>query len=261
MRGERYDAFIDKFVAACRKQYPRAYIHFEDFGLNNARRILDKYTPEIACFNDDVQGTGCVTLAAIMAAFKVSGTRWGEARFVMYGAGSAGTGIADQIKDAISHNTDMSKEEAGRQIWCVDKPGLLLKGKKDQLTPAQMPYARNDKEWDGKKHGDLLSVVKEVKPHVLIGTSTKPGAFTEEIVREMARHVDRPVIFPLSNPTRLHEAKPQDLYDWTDGKVLVATGSPFEPVKYNGKEYDICKYLYATLYTSANFYQLSATTP
>ncbi|EAT83074.2 hypothetical protein SNOG_09809 [Parastagonospora nodorum SN15] len=239
VRGEEYDKFIDKFVSACRKRYPKAYIHFEDFGLNNARRILDKYTPQIACFNDDVQGTGCVTLAAIMAAFKVSGTKWEDARFVMFGSGSAGTGIADQIKDAIAQNTGKSTTEAGQQIWCVDKPGLLLQGKKDQLTPAQAPYARNDKEWEGKEHQDLLSVVKGVKPHVLIGTSTKPGAFSEDVVREMSKHVERPIIFPLSNPTRLHEAKPQDLYDWTDGKVLVATGSPFPPVKHNGKEYDI----------------------
>ncbi|XP_014562570.1 hypothetical protein COCVIDRAFT_21659 [Bipolaris victoriae FI3] len=237
--GEKYDQFVDMFVKAARKQYPKAYIHFEDFGLDNARRILDKYTPEIACFNDDVQGTGCVTLAAIMAAFKVSGTKWDEARFVMFGAGSAGTGIADQIRDAIVQNTGKSDNEASRQIWCVDKPGLLLQGKKDQLTPAQMPFARTDKEWEGKDHGDLFSVIKEVKPHVLIGTSTKPGAFTEDVVREMAKHVERPVIFPLSNPTKLHEAKPQDLYDWTDGKVLVATGSPFDPVKYNRKEYEI----------------------
>lgn len=131
---------------------------------------------------------------------------------------------------------------ATNHIRCVDKPGLLLKSKKDQLTPAQTPYARDDGEWEGKNHNDLLSVVKEVKPHVLIGTSTVGGSFTEEIVREMAKHVDRPVIFPLSNPTKLHEAKPQDLYDWTDGKVLVATGSPFPPVKYNGKEYEVCKY-------------------
>jgi malate dehydrogenase (oxaloacetate-decarboxylating) len=117
VRGEEYDKFIEKFVSACRKRYPKAYIHFEDFGLNNARRILDKYTPEIACFNDDVQGTGCVTLAAIMAAFKVSETKWDEARFVMFGSGSAGTGIADQIKGAISQNTGKLREEATRQLW------------------------------------------------------------------------------------------------------------------------------------------------
>ncbi|KAH8719132.1 hypothetical protein GQ44DRAFT_751741 [Phaeosphaeriaceae sp. PMI808] len=237
--GEEYENFIEKFVIACRKHYPKAYIHFEDFGLNNARRILDKYTPQIACFNDDIQGTGCVTLAAIITAFKVSKTKWDKSRFVMFGAGSAGTGIADQIKDAIVQYTSCSSEDAGKQIWCVDKHGLLLNGEKDQLTPAQVPYAREDREWEGKEHGSLLSVVKEVKPHVLIGTSTKPGAFSEDVVREMANHVERPVIFPLSNPTRLHEAKPQDLYDWTDGKALVATGSPFPPVKHNGKEHEI----------------------
>ncbi|CAI6334857.1 unnamed protein product [Periconia digitata] len=238
-RGEKYDNFVDTFIQACRKRYPRAYIHFEDFGLNNARRILDRYTPDIACFNDDVQGTGAVTLAAIMTAFQVSGVKWADARFVMFGSGTAGTGIADQIKDAIVQETGKSAEEAGAQIWCVDKPGLLLKSKKDQLTPAQIAYAREDGEWKSKPHDDLLSVVKEVKPHVLIGTSTVAGSFTEEIVREMAKHVERPVIFPLSNPTRLHEAKPQDLFDWTDGKVLVATGSPFPPVKYGGSEFEI----------------------
>ncbi|KAF2439919.1 malic-domain-containing protein [Karstenula rhodostoma CBS 690.94] len=238
-RGEKYDEFVDRFVQASRKRYPKAYIHFEDFGLNNARRILDKYTPKMACFNDDVQGTGAVTLAAIMAAFKEAKVEWADARFVMHGSGTAGTGIADQVSDAIAQETGKSKGEASQQIWCVDKPGLLLKSKKDELTPAQIPYAREDGDWDKKEHGDLLSVIKEVKPHVLIGTSTKPGAFTKEAVQEMAKHVDRPIIFPLSNPTRLHEAKPQDLYDWTDGKVLVATGSPFPAVKYEGKEYDI----------------------
>ncbi|KAF2186594.1 hypothetical protein K469DRAFT_663582 [Zopfia rhizophila CBS 207.26] len=238
-RGEKYDSFVSKFVDACKKRYPKAYLHFEDFGLTNARRILDKYQPEIACFNDDVQGTGCVTLAAVMAAFKVGGVKWDDARFVMFGAGTAGTGIADQIKDAIAQETTKSKEEAGRQIWCVDKPGLLLKSKRDQLTPAQVAYARDDNEWQGKQHSELLSVIKEVKPHVLIGTSTVPGAFTMEVVQEMAKHVDRPIIFPLSNPTRLHEAKPQDLFDWTEGKALVATGSPFPAAKYQGKEYEI----------------------
>lgn len=239
--GEKYDAFVARFVEACRKRYPKSYIHFEDFGLHNARRILDKYTPQIACFNDDVQGTGCVTLAAVMSALHVSKVKWEDARFVLFGAGTAGTGIADQIKDAIAVETNKSKEDAGKQIWCVDKPGLLLQSKKDQLTPAQISYAREDSEWEGKDHNDLLSVVKEVKPHVLIGTSTKPGAFTKEIVQEMAKHVDRPIIFPLSNPTKLHEAKPQDLFNWTEGKVLVATGSPFSPAEYNGKKYEVAE--------------------
>ncbi|GME46992.1 Malic oxidoreductase [Neofusicoccum parvum] len=241
VRGEKYDAFVDKFITAARKRYPRAYIHFEDFGLPNARRILDSYTPKIACFNDDVQGTGCVTLAAIMSAMKIADIKYQDLRVVMFGAGTAGTGIADQIKDAIAVSTEKSKEEAGAQIWCVDKPGLLLKSKKNDFTPAQVTYAKEDSEWEGKGHNDLLSVVKEVKPHVLIGTSTKPGSFTKEVVEEMAKHVERPIIFPLSNPTRLHEAKPKDLFEWTKGKCLVATGSPFEPVEYEGKKYEIAE--------------------
>ncbi|EME46796.1 malic oxidoreductase-like protein [Dothistroma septosporum NZE10] len=231
VRGEEYDAFIDKFVQVCRKRYPKAYIHFEDFGLPNARRILDKYTPKIACFNDDVQGTGCVTLAAIYAAAHVAKLKISELRFVMFGSGSAGTGIADQILDAISVESGKSKEEAVKQIYCVDKPGVLLQSFKNDLTPAQHPYAKPDEDWKGADHKSLLDVVKKVKPHVLIGTSTKPKAFTKEVVQEMAKHVDRPIIFPLSNPTRLHEADPKDLFEWTDGKVLTATGSPFPPVE------------------------------
>jgi malate dehydrogenase (oxaloacetate-decarboxylating) len=198
-----------------------------------------------------------------MAALHVTKTSMKELRVVCFGAGSAGTGIADQIRDAIAVESGKSKEEAGQQIWCVDKPGLLLKSKKDELTPAQIPYARDDEGWEGKEHGDLLSVVKEVKPHVLIGTSTKPGAFTEEIVKEMAKHVERPIIFPLSNPTKLHEAKPQDLIEWTSGKALVATGSPFPPVKYDGKELEIgeCLNYYALQYTFAKCYKRNATTP
>ncbi|KAF2089916.1 hypothetical protein K490DRAFT_36130 [Saccharata proteae CBS 121410] len=241
VRGQKYDDFVDKFVSAARKRYPRAYIHFEDFGLPNARRILEKYTPKIACFNDDVQGTGCVTLAAVMAAVRISNLKWEDLRVIAYGSGTAGTGIADQLTDAISVATGKSKEDASKQIWCVDKPGLLLKSKKDQLTPAQIPYARSDDEWKDKDHQSLLSIVKEVKPNVLIGTSTKPGAFTQEVVSEMAKHVSRPIIFPLSNPTRLHEAKPEDLFKWTNGKCLVATGSPFPPVEYDGKKYEIAE--------------------
>lgn len=124
---------------------------------------------------------------------------------------------------------------------CVDKPGLLLESHKDNLTPAQHPYARKDSEWEGKKHDDLLEVIKEVKPHILIGTSTKPKAFTEEIVKEMAKHVDRPIIFPLSNPTKLHEADPKDIFKWTDGKALMATGSPFDPVEHNGTKYEVAE--------------------
>ena len=214
IRGEEYDGFIDRFIQACRKRYPNAYIHFEDFGLRNARRILDKYTPHIACFNDDVQGTGAVTLAALYAATHVADLKISELRVVMFGAGSAGTGIADQLRDAMAVESGKSKEDAASQIWCVDKPGILLKSLGDDLTYAQRPYAKDDGEWDDTKKKSLLEIIKKVKPNVLIGTSTQPKAFTKEIVREMAKHVERPIIFPLSNPTRLHEADPKDLFDW-----------------------------------------------
>jgi malate dehydrogenase (oxaloacetate-decarboxylating) len=241
IRGKEYHAFIDRFITACRKRYPKAYIHFEDFGLPNARSILDRYTNKIACFNDDIQGTGCVTLAALFAAFRVAEYQMHNIRVVIFGAGTAGIGIADQIRDAIAVESDQSRENATRQIWCVDKPGVLLQSMKDDLTPAQHDYARPDIEWQDTSvdKRSLLEVIKKVKPHVLIGTSTKPRAFTKEIVQEMAKHVNRPIIFPLSNPTRLHEAVPQDLFDWTDGKVLTATGSPFPPVEFSGQKREI----------------------
>ncbi|KAJ5488573.1 NAD-dependent malic enzyme [Penicillium diatomitis] len=241
VRGEEYDQFVDKFVQTARKRFPNAYIHFEDFGLSNAKRILDKYQPQIPCFNDDIQGTGCVTLAAMLAALSVSKLPLENARVVIFGAGTAGTGIAEQIVEAMVAQSHKSKDDACQQIWCIDKPGLLLKSHGDKLTPAQATFARDDNEWPNDTNLDLLAVVRQVKPHVLIGTSTKPGAFSEEIVREMAKHVERPIIFPLSNPTRLHEAKPQDLYNWTDGKVLTATGSPFAPVEYKGQKYEIAE--------------------
>ncbi|KXG52809.1 Malic enzyme, NAD-binding [Penicillium griseofulvum] len=240
VRGEKYDEFVDRFVKAARKQFPKAYIHFEDFGLNNARRILDRYQSQIPCFNDDIQGTGCVTLAAMLAGLQVSQVKLEDVRVVIFGSGTAGIGIADQISDTIATETQKSKDEASKQIWCIDKPGLLVKSLGDKLTEGQTPFARDDDQWS-ENDRDLLSVVKKVHPHVLIGTSTKPGAFTEDIIREMANNVERPIIFPLSNPTRLHEAKPADLYKWTDGRALVATGSPFPPVTHNGKEYDIAE--------------------
>ncbi|KAJ5537264.1 hypothetical protein N7513_010450 [Penicillium frequentans] len=240
-RGKEYDEFVDRFVQSARKRFPRAYIHFEDFGLSNAKRILDKYQSQIPCFNDDIQGTGCVTLAAMMAALHVSQVPIEDVRVVIFGSGTAGTGIADQVADTIATETHRPKDEASKQIWCIDKPGLLFKSMADKLTPAQTPFAREDSEWPEGKQNDLLSVIQNVKPHVLIGTSTKPGAFTEEVIREMAKHVERPIVFPLSNPTRLHEAQPKDLYEWTDGRALVATGSPFPPVEFGGVKYDIAE--------------------
>ncbi|RAH49496.1 NAD-dependent malic enzyme [Aspergillus brunneoviolaceus CBS 621.78] len=241
VRGEEYDRFVENFVTVAKKKFPKAYIHFEDFGLHNAKRILDKFRSEIPCFNDDIQGTGCVTLAALMAALHVSKVKMEDVRIVVYGSGSAGTGIAAQIADTIENEAGKPKEEARKQIWCLDKPGLLLKSLGDQLTPAQVPFARDDDEWSGEKSRDLLAVVKKVQPHVLIGTSTQPKAFTEKIIREMAKHVETPIVFPLSNPTRLHEACPEDINRWTDGKALMATGSPFPPVERDGGKYEIAE--------------------
>ncbi|CAK4031266.1 malic oxidoreductase [Lecanosticta acicola] len=234
MRGEGYDAFVEKFVTAVRRKFPRAYLHFEDFGVGNARRLLGRYSDQLACFNDDVQGTGCVTLAAIYAAAHVAGYDISELRVICFGSGSAGTGIADQIRDAIAVEGGKSGEEAAKQIFLIDKPGLLVQSRKEELMPAQHPYAKPDEDWRGTDPKSLLEIVKHVKPHVLIGTSTQPKAFTKEIVQEMAKHVERPIIFPLSNPTRLHEADPRDLYAWTEGKVLCASGSPFPPVEMEG---------------------------
>lgn len=234
VRGQAYDEFVDNFVQSITKLYPQAYLHFEDFGLTNARRILDKYRPQIACFNDDVQGTGCITLAAIMSGLHVNKLAMTDMRLVIFGAGTAGIGIADQVRDAIATESGKSKADAAKQIWCVDKPGLLLKSMAaaDQLTSGQHPYARDDNEegWHDKPHDDLLSVIRAVHPHVLIGTSTKPKAFTQAIIEEISSHVPHPIVMPLSNPTRLHEADPQDIYTWSEGRALIATGSPFPPV-------------------------------
>ena len=249
VRGKTYDDFVDKFVQSAGKLYPRAYIHFEDFGLANARRILDKYRPQIACFNDDVQGTGCITLAAIMSGLHVSKLALTDMRLVVFGAGTAGIGIADQVRDAIATESGKSKADAAKQIWCVDKPGLLLKSmitnddNNDRLTPGQHPYARDDdaEGWHDKPHNDLLSVIRAVHPHVLIGTSTKPRAFTREVIQEMAAHVEHPIVMPLSNPTRLHEADPADINAWSDGKALIATGSPFPPIESSRRRYEVAE--------------------
>ncbi|ETN45908.1 uncharacterized protein HMPREF1541_00089 [Cyphellophora europaea CBS 101466] len=239
VRGEKYDELVENFINTANKLFPNAYIHFEDFGVTNARRLLDRYRKRTACFNDDIQGTGCVTLAAIMAALKISKLKLTDMRMVVFGSGSAGCGIAEQVQSAIAAEANKSKDEVKRNIWCVDRDGLIL----DQmdLSIAQKPFARAASEWSGKDTKSLQAIIAEVKPHVLIGTSTKPGAFTQEVVEEMARHVERPVIFPLSNPTRLHEAQPSDINKWTKGKALIATGSPFPPVEFEGNKYEVAE--------------------
>ncbi|HDX9638641.1 MULTISPECIES: oxaloacetate-decarboxylating malate dehydrogenase [Bacillus cereus group] len=238
--GEAYDEFIDTFVQAVNKQFPKALLHWEDFSSRNARKILDKYRHDICTFNDDIQGTGAVSLAAVLSAVKASGVPLSEHRVVVFGAGTAGIGIADQVRDAMVR-VGVSEEESYKRFWCIDRNGLVTDNMED-LLDFQMPYARKEAEVSEWKQNDVIGlaeVVKHVKPTILIGTSTVAGAFKEEIIKEMASHVERPIILPMSNPTPLAEAKPADLIEWTEGKALVATGSPFEPVTYNGVTYVI----------------------
>jgi malate dehydrogenase (oxaloacetate-decarboxylating) len=238
--GEAYDEFIDTFVQAVNKKFPKALLHWEDFSSRNARKILDKYRHDICTFNDDIQGTGAVSLAAVLSAVKVSGVPLSEHRVVVFGAGTAGIGIADQVRDAMVR-VGVSEEESYKRFWCIDRNGLVTDNMED-LLDFQIPYARKEAEVSEWKQNDVIGlaeVVKHVKPTILIGTSTVAGAFKEEIIKEMASHVERPIILPMSNPTPLAEAKPADLIEWTEGRALVATGSPFEPVTYNGVTYVI----------------------
>ncbi|PEW91222.1 NAD-dependent malic enzyme [Bacillus cereus] len=238
--GEAYDEFIDTFVQAVGNKFPKALLHWEDFSSRNARKILDKYRHDVCTFNDDIQGTGAVSLAAVLSAVKASGVPLSEHRVVVFGAGTAGIGIADQVRDAMVR-VGVSEEESYKRFWCIDRNGLVTDNMED-LLDFQMPYARKEAEVSEWKQNDVIGlaeVVKHVKPTILIGTSTVAGAFKEEIIKEMASHVERPIILPMSNPTPLAEAKPVDLIEWTEGRALVATGSPFEPVTYNGVTYVI----------------------
>ena len=238
-----YDAFLDAFVTAVRKVFPRALLHWEDMGSANARRVLARYRDDLLSFNDDIQGTGAINLAAVLAAVRATGIQLPEHRFVIFGAGSAGTGIADQLSAALVV-AGLSDEQARSRFWAVDRRGLIVGGDPD-LTDGQRRYGRDRAEvadWqvDGQLGGiPLAEVVRRVHPTVLIGTSARPGAFSRDIIIEMALHADRPVILPMSNPTELAEATPADLIAWTGGRALVATGSPFEPVDYQGTRYVI----------------------
>lgn len=235
VRDERYDAFIEQFVSTASRMFPHALLHWEDFSSKNARNILEKYRDKVCTFNDDIQGTGAVSLAAVLAAVQASGIPLREHRVVVFGAGTAGIGIADQVRDAMVRE-GLSWEEANRRFWCIDRNGLLADDMND-LYDFQRPYARPAEE--GNVGSGLAEVVGQVHPTILIGTSTVAGAFTEDIVKEMATHVERPVILPMSNPTPLAEAKPADLIHWTEGRALVATGSPFPPVTYDKTVYVI----------------------
>lgn len=229
VRGKEYDKFVEKFVATVKKIYPKAILHFEDFGTKNAYDILRTYENKFSCFNDDIQGTGAVTVSALTAAMKSLDSDLLDSKIVLFGAGSAGTGIASQIVDYFLVK-GRTEREACDQMWLIDRQGLLLDSMKDNLNEGQKRFTVKDKDWEGVDTTKLLEVIKNVKPNILIGCSTRPGSFTEEIVKEMAKHHEHPIIFPLSNPTKLHEAVPSDLLHWTNGKAIVATGSPFDPV-------------------------------
>jgi malate dehydrogenase (oxaloacetate-decarboxylating) len=246
VRGQRYDEFIDTYVQAASKLFPHALLHWEDFAAANARRILQRYAYQCCTFNDDMQGTAAVVLAAAFAATRASGTRLADQRVVIHGAGTAGVGIADMLREAMV-GEGLGPEEATRRLWCLDRDGLFTDDRADRLLDFQRPYARSAAEvagWNRTSTGQgpsLADVVGHVRPTILIGTSTQAGAFTEAIVRQMAAHVERPVIMPLSNPTSRAEAVPADLIAWTDGRALVATGSPFASVTHNGTTHRIAQ--------------------
>jgi malate dehydrogenase (oxaloacetate-decarboxylating) len=240
VRGERYDQLIKAYVQTAGRLFPNALLHFEDFGPSNARRILNEYRDSARIFNDDMQGTGAITLAAILAGMRVAGSRPSEQRVVIFGAGTAGVGIADQIR-AVMIADGLSEEDATLRFWCVDEQGLLINDMSD-LRDFQQPYARPRSEvsdWAAEAPISLGGVVSKTRPTILVGTSTAGGAFTEPIIREMADGVQRPMIFPLSNPTERIEAVPADVITWTDGRGLVGTGTPWAPVPYKGVEYAI----------------------
>ena len=244
VRGQRYDDFIDAFVTAATTLFPNALLHWEDFGASNARRILERYDPTCCTFNDDMQGTAAVVLAAVFAALRVTGAPLRDQRVVVYGAGTAGIGIADMLRDAMVRE-GLSREEATQRFWALGSRGLLTEERAPELRDFQVPYARPAGETAGWAAADgsigLAEVVARARPTILIGTSTQPGAFSEPIVRTMAASAERPVILPLSNPTSLCEALPEDLVAWTDGRALVATGSPFPPVHHDGREHVIAQ--------------------
>lgn len=238
-RGAKYDEFIDAYVREATKRFPRALLHWEDFGPSNARRILERYRDTVCTFNDDMQGTGAVVLAGVIAASRAAQLRLQDHRVVIYGAGTAGIGIADQMRDAMMRD-GLSREEAMSRFWCIGRHGLLTDDMGDQLRDFQRPYARSVAEvdaWASSRGGGigLREVVRQVKPTLLVGTAGSAGAFTEDVVRDMAALAERPMIFPLSNPTSLAEATPEDIIHWTDGRALIATGSPFAPVEYEGR--------------------------
>lgn len=238
IRGDRYYDFIDKFVNAAEKIFPKLYLHWEDFGRSNAANILEKYRKDIPTFNDDIQGTGIVTLGGIFGSLAVIGEKLTDQVYLCFGGGTAGAGIASRVlREMVTMG--LSEEDAYKRFFMVDKQGLLFDDM-DDLTPEQRPFAKKRSDYpNADKLTDLLEVVKTVKPTILVGTSTVPNTFTKEVVEAMCENTERPMIFPLSNPTKLAEATAEDLIAWSDGKAFVATGIPAGTVSYKGVDYVI----------------------
>ena len=238
VRGDRYYDFVDQFVQTAERLFPKLYLHWEDFGRLNAANILEKYRKQIPTFNDDIQGTGIVTLGGIFGSLDISGEKLTDQVYLCYGGGTAGAGIASRVlREMVSEG--LSEEEAYKRFFMVDKQGLLFDDM-DDLTPEQKPFAKKRADFsNADKLTDLLEVVKTVKPTILVGTSTQPNTFTKEIVEAMCENTERPMIFPLSNPTKLAEASAKDLIEWSDGKAFVATGIPADTVSYKGVDYVI----------------------
>lgn len=236
--GDPYYDFVNQFVETAEKLFPDLYLHFEDFGRSNAAAILKKYQKTYPVFNDDCQGTGIITLAGILGAMKINGEKLTNHTYMCFGAGTAGAGITDRIfREMVAQG--LSEKEARKHFYMVDKQGLLFDDM-DDLTPEQNPFARARSEFDNAGElNNLTAAVMAVKPTILVGTSTAPKTFTEEIVKAMASWCEHPIIFPLSNPTELAEATAEDIIKWSDGKAMVATGIPAEPVEYNGVTYVI----------------------
>ena len=257
VRGDRYFAFIDRFVEEVEKLFPKSLLHFEDFGRGTAAQILDKYQGQILTFNDDIQGTGIISLAGVLGAMNISKEKLTDQIFLTFGAGTAGMGIAKMLYEELIRQ-GMEPAEAKKRFYLVDKQGLLFEDTPG-LTPKQKPFTRQRAEFaNADELTDLLSVVQAVHPTVMIGTSTQPGAFNEAVVKEMAAHTKRPVIFPLSNPTKLAEAKAADLLKWTGGRALVATGIPAGTINYDGVDYHIGQANNALIYPGVGFGALAA---
>ena len=238
VRGDRYYDFIEKFVETAERLFPRLYLHWEDFGRSNAANILEKYRKKIPTFNDDIQGTGIVTLGGILGAMAITGDKLTDQVYLCFGGGTAGAGIASRVHREMV-NKGLSEEEAYKRFFMVDKQGLLFDDM-DDLTNEQKPFAKKRSDYpNADKLTSLLEVIKTVKPTILVGTSTAPNTFTKEVVEAMCANTERPIIFPLSNPTRLAEASAKDLITWSDGKAFVATGIPSGTISYKGVDYVI----------------------